>query len=463
MEQIFNAESMIENRHEEIAVSTFSDENNYDRLENKLVRIDADRDEIKKLNIAIMCINEIVMLFNFSTNIFNIKNEKLLPFGLKGRVKDLKGLSDNKDFDIAIDNRDAIAAWLSERVLLLSRKNAKWIFNLVSNDQSNSVQSRMGIAVVCRAVSILDGYWLKVEGDKTKWEDVDIKRNKLNEIIAQVALHGKSLTLQGSLCSPELTTNGAYAKAWRRYPDHRLWLHKAGENGCWEARIEAMCSRLLDKMNVSHCYYRMTKDENLDVCACPSMTSDIYSIIDGMSMFSYCNRTGRNYDLWMEEIDRDNLYKMWIVDYLISNRDRHGQNYGFYYQPDTMEILRMHPLFDHNNAFDLEYMKNRDAAYQFRGLSIRDAAKYAIKRVDLYFELPFFQSDFLTERQYKEFMWRAKDLGIKTRYNPVWVRYCKKKEIIIEQSTEEFNRLHDQYALTDSSQFYGLVENDYLK
>lgn len=171
----------------------------------------------------------------------------------------------------------------------------------------------------------------------------------------------------------------------------------------------------------------------------------------------------KNYNLWMEKIDKDNLYKMWIVDYLICNRDRHRQNYGFYYRPDTMEIIGMHPLFDHNNAFDLEYMKDREAAYQFRGLSIREAAKYAIGRVDLHFELPFFQSDFLTERQYKEFMWRAKDLGIKTVYNPVWERYCKKKEIIIEQSTEEFNKLHDQYALTNSSQFYDLVEEDYLK
>lgn len=39
--------------------------------------------------------------------------------------------------------------------------------------------------------------------------------------------------------------------------------------------------------------------------------------------------------------------EMWIVDFLISNRDRHGQNWGFYYDTETMEILGCRPLFDH--------------------------------------------------------------------------------------------------------------------
>lgn len=43
---------------------------------------------------------------------------------------------------------------------------------------------------------------------------------------------------------------------------------------------------------------------------------------------------------------------MFIVDYLVSNRDRHGMNWGFYYNCDTMKILSCHPLYDHNNSFE---------------------------------------------------------------------------------------------------------------
>lgn len=387
-----------------------------------------------------------------------------MPFGLKDAIVKSNGANTDgkKLLENYRKNYNSVVSWLSGRVLLLSRQNAKWLRNLLSNNQSEDPFTRAKIAIICRAVSILDNYWLKASGDTVKWENIDVRRNKLNEVIAQVALHGKSLTLQGSICSPEFTTNGAYAKAWRRHPDGRLWLHKAGANGSWESKIEAMCSRLLDKMNVSHCYYRMCRDGELDVCACPSMASDKLSIIDGMSMSSYCSRHGIDYDMWMAKTDRDSLYKMWIVDYLICNRDRHGQNYGFYYDSGTMEIVGMHPLFDHNNAFDLEYMKDREAQYQFGNRGIRDTAKYAMKRVDFHFEMPVLPSDFLTERQYKEFMWRAKDLGVRVAYHPVWERYCKKSGIRIEDSTKEFNALHDKYELADSSKFYGLVQQDFL-
>ena len=34
-------------------------------------------------------------------------------------------------------------------------------------------------------------------------------------------------------------------------------------------------------------------------------------------------------------------------------------------------FLGCHPLFDHNNAFDIDYMKDMDAPYQFDNMTIR--------------------------------------------------------------------------------------------
>lgn len=112
------------------------------------------------------------------------------------------------------------------------------------------------------------------------------------------------------------------------------------------------------------------------------------------------------------KIDSDMMYKMWIVDYLISNRDRHGQNWGFFYDLNTMEILGMHPLFDHNNAFDREWMLDRDAGYQFEGRTIREAARYAMVHTDFHFTDEVTRQDFLTDRQHRSFMGRAEELGI---------------------------------------------------
>lgn len=201
-------------------------------------------------------------------------------------------------------------------------------------------------------------------------------------------------------------------RLWRRHKDGSLWLYKRGANGNTESRIEVMCSNLLDKMNVEHVHYEAGVDDGQYVCMCECMTSENLSILTGLDFYSYCSRNGLDFEKEYLSIDADSMYKMWIVDYLIANRDRHSLNWGFYYNQDSMQILGCHPLFDHNNAFDTEFMQNREAPYQFGNMTIRQAAKLGMSKTDFHFTGEISRDDFITDRQYTEFMWRAKDLSI---------------------------------------------------
>lgn len=369
-------------------------------------------------NMFIMCEDTTVVKVNFDEGIYVVLREDLLPFSLKGKIhrvlefEEIKSKNDDVQRQVILrKNETAVISWLANRSLPLSRKNAKWLYNLLRIDQLSSETTKAKISVMCRSVSVLDNYWIKLDGDTATWNSINVRHNPLNETIAQVALHGKSVTLQGSLVTPELTTNGAYAKAWRGHEDG-LWLYKLGNNGNTESRIEVMCSNLLDKMNVSHCHYEAGEDAGKYVCMCPSMTTDDISILPAMDFYSYCNVNGLDYDEEILKIDAENIYKMWIVDFLLCNRDRHGQNWGFYYNPKTMKILGCHPLFDHNNAFDVEWMQDRDAKYQFGDMTIREAAWIAMQKVDFHFTEKITREDFITERQYQEFMERAEYLGV---------------------------------------------------
>lgn len=361
-----------------------------------------------------------VMKVDFDALQYIVIQEKLLPYPIKGKLREMPSgdrmMSAGEMTQwlaAARKNEEAVVSWLANRVLLLSRTNAKWIYNMCHFEQVGTDEQRVKIAMVCRAVSVLDSYWLKFEDDiEVNWSRVNVRQNPLNEIIAQVALHGKSLTLQGSLVTPELTTNGVYAKAWRRHEDSQLWLYKLGADGNTESRIEVMCSKLLDKMNVEHVRYEAGEDEGKYVCMCPCMTTEQKAILTGMEFISYCNVNGIDPDKRMFEIDGESIYKMWIVDFLISNRDRHRQNWGFFYDAETMEILGCHPLFDHNNAFDIDFMRDMDAPYQFGDMTIKQAAQKAMKKVDFHFTAPVTREDFITERQYKSFLARAKCLGL---------------------------------------------------
>lgn len=374
-------------------------------------------------DMVVMCRNTPVLSVNFNEATIHVLNETLLPFTLKDRFRFYQEKETYSKYDMsqivayANSNLSAVVSWLAGRTLTLSRKNAKWLYNLLKVEQVSTDTEKAKISIICRAVSVLDDYWIKIEGDTNTWEKVNVRKNHLNEIVAQIALHGSSLTLQGSLLSPEFTTNGAYAKAWRRKGDI-LWLHKMGANGNTEARIEIEVSNLLDKCNVDHCYYEAAEDDGVFVCACPCMTTRTLSILSGLEFNTYCNVHGLDPGIEMLKIDAESIYKMWIVDYLIANRDRHGQNYGFYYDNETMEIVGCHPLFDHNNAFDVNWMQDPDVAYQFGDMTIKEAAYYAMKRVDFHFTDEITRDDFITDRHYQCFMSRAKELGIKTVHEP---------------------------------------------
>ena len=394
-------------------------------------------------DMLLMMKDEPVMAVNFDEGKYEFLNENLIPFEMKGKFKEFPT---NVDFNtkygqtqLAIylgKNKDVVINFLAHRILPISRYNAKKIYQLFGFEQLQDEYSKAKIAIVCRAVSLQDNYWIKLENDKMTWKDVDLRTNHLNEIVAQVALHGSSLSLTGNPRTPELTGQGAYAKTWIREPDG-LYLHKlgapvAGENGepvsgTWESKIEVMVSNLLDACNVNHLKYEPGSSVNprtgeaIYTCKCKCMTTDDISILSGMDFTTWCNVQGVDPCKKALEIDSETIYKMWIVDYLISNRDRHGLNWGFFYNCNTMEILGCHPLYDHNNSFDIDTMYDKDRAYLYdQRMTMREAAKEAMKHVDFHFVREITRKDFLTTRQYESFTERAKELGIQVvRTEPV--------------------------------------------
>lgn len=372
------------------------------------------------MDILLMMKDEIVMQINLDEGKFDIKNENLLPWETKGKwrrvpsFEEVKSKYDDTQRLISINkNKETFMSFLASRVLPLTRENAKKIYNLFGFSQLQDEYSKAKIAIICKAVSLQDNYWIKKENDTLKWKDVDLRTNSLSDIVAQVSLNGSSLSLTGVPCTPELTGQGAYAKAWFR-EGKSLFLHKRGAKDPTESRIEVMVSRLLDNCNVNHLHYELRCEYGTYTCACECMTTDDISILPGMSFTTYCTVNGLDSYEEALRIDAESIYKMWIVDYLISNRDRHGLNWGFFYKCDSMDIIRCHPLYDHNNAFDIPLMQDDNATYLYdQRYTMRHAAEIAMSKVDFHFYRNFTRSDFITDRQYESFMRRAKQLGIR--------------------------------------------------
>lgn len=408
-------------------------------------------------NICLMNKDVKVLTFNFDDAVYNIDSKKYLPYQLRGRIQEMPKLKENLSRYEATQyiiksqkNYNAIVSYLASRVLSLSRENAKKIYNLFGYQQLQDDISKAKIAILCRAISLQDNYWVKLENDNIKWKDVNLRANSLSQTVAMVSLHGSSLTLQGEARTPEMNGQGAYAKAWIR-ENNELYLLKKGQKGNDsienESKIEVEVSNILDKCNVPHVKYEAAKSQNDYVCKCKCMTTEQLSILPGLDFISYYNNNNLDAEKEIMKIDPDNIYKMWIVDYLISNGDRHGMNWGFYYDADSMDILGCHPLYDHNNAFDKDIMANPDIPYLYnKKMSMKEAAVYAMNKVDFHFIKKIVPSDFLSKEHYESFVNRARELNIKYKKD---LQYPD-PEMVQKISTSQYVDKNDDVLLDDN-------------
>ncbi|MCR5670746.1 MAG: hypothetical protein K6G10_07040 [Butyrivibrio sp.] len=394
-----------------------------------------------------------VLRFDLNDGDFAVLNELKLPYQLKGKLRDIPEINDGAtkyeltQTAIAMNkNAMALTHYFASRVLPLTRENAKKLYNLFGFDQAQDDHTKALVAIACRSVSLQDSYWVKDEADPVSWKDVNLWTNHLSETVALVALHGTSLTLRGEAHTPEINGQGAYAKAWKN-DTSGLFMYKLGSHGeDYESKIEVMVSKLLDKSNIPHIHYYDAESDGRYACKCKCMSNENRSMLSGLDFISYCNVNGIDANKEMLKIDADSIYKMWIADYLISNSDRHSLNWGFFYNADTMAIIGCHPLYDHNNAFDKELMKDKNAPYIFgTDMTMQEAARYAMKHTDVHFFDEVTPSDFMNNEQYENFRERAESIGINIAPNLLKISfdqrllYANEKNTIEKEIASELN------------------------
>lgn len=346
---------------------------------------------------------------------WKIHNQNYMPYGLR----DFIGTNFPNTLDMFLLSPkeryyDRFIGFCSRRVLTLARKYAKKIFNAFNLDQYDDVHSLAKLAMECSLLSVEDKYWMCEDPSKIKWKDVDLENHHLNEVILTVALKGDSITITGDLERQELCTGGTFPKAWIRKEDG-LYLLKHILDGYTDGPENDICvSNILDKFSVNHVKYTWYKWKTLDCSCCKNMRTQSYSRVPAKEVGMWAITQHRKLVDIAKEIDPDGYYKMLITDYLISNTDRHTSNWGFYMDDSTGKLISLHPLFDHNMAFDHAALLNDDFKSKVEpDKTMKELAEDAMSKCDYKFigdELS--ASDFPCTIAYKCFTDKAKHLGI---------------------------------------------------
>lgn len=259
------------------------------------------------------------------------------------------------------------------RVFIRNRRAPKHRENIKELLELSGCNTLTGFLDVSHALSLIDTFWVKSEDSNLTWDDVSLYTHPFNEDVAKAAfeggLHGRNL----STTSPEYGTDGSFAKCWIRENDIIKML-KRGSSGARNAGLEPYSefysSQIIKHFTNEYVDYDL-RTHNSRLCSvCDIFTSEDYGFIPyaaidtGNTSFEKILEIMR--DLGLE----DNVKRMFVIDAVIMNADRHKNNFGFIVDNRTLDIVSMAPLFDHNLAL-LPYAEE-EAEFEYDGSYFRE-------------------------------------------------------------------------------------------
>lgn len=352
----------------------------------------------------LMLENTQILYFDLQDFTVEVIHEELLPFYLRSNIKKSAAMKD------ILGNVQAVKSYLSSRMLSMSRDNAKKIYAAFQIPQIDTVDNRVNICIKCKGVSIQDSYWVQEEGEEARWEDINIRKNKLKDIV-DLSLGGYSPTITTSAICPELTTKGLFRKGWVRMGDSLYLLKSDKTTDCVNTRMEILASEILSCFeNAIECVEYVGDDKNMmdgmgHVSVCKNFVGEEYSFMEACEIMDYCRRRGFQYREYCLQTWGAEFASIPVLDYIIVNTDRHTQNYGFMMNNKTGRIERLAPLFDFNCALVADYFSHdaRDTLSQMFNTkeTLRELAHQYIGYTNLVFREDIFMQVVENNPKYK--------------------------------------------------------------
>ncbi len=288
---------------------------------------------------------------NVITEICNIYNIDYAPYKLKCEYDKIHNI-----------DRLTINNWYTGRKIPVHRDNIKEIIEQFNIDTTKELINKHF------ALSLSDQYWVKPEGLAIKWEDINYFDNNYDAVGFTNATFGenaassiKGLTNISSdkFKTPNNTTDGQLKKVWLKI-DNKNYLYKAsGTLYNFEPINEVLASKICEILEVPYVSYKIDvvkskrQDTLVSICECAiNKNQEIITAYNIISKFEE-NDYKTYYEKYLNILNENNvpnakeyLEKMFILDYIMLNEDRHLNNFGIIRDVNTLEWISVCPIFD---------------------------------------------------------------------------------------------------------------------
>ena len=274
-----------------------------------------------------------------------------------------------------------INLWWANRAIPGTRKELSKILKKYGCDNSLQYMTKnLGL-------SLSDCYWICPVGVNLTCEDVNLYKNtkqiKFKDNLGNIFSNNPNSSLNGTMDKEAVFEDGKWV------------LKKYGETQYGEQCINECFANLINKKQGFEQYlnYKLQFDKNRCIsCTCEFFTNENVEFVTAYDFTSFEKQKSSksNYEQYInlcanagldaEEVRKFMDYQT-LLDFVISNTDRHYQNFGILRDPDTLKLVSVAPIFDCGNSM---FYKNpfKMSAYEMLSTEITSMAKYEEKMLE---------------------------------------------------------------------------------
>lgn len=259
---------------------------------------------------------------------------------------------------------DSLRKWWLRRAVPISQGNIAALL------QQEGIASTQSLLVRNLGLSLSDHYWIKPDGSELAWHDVSLFSNSFRDPLESIQLqhaHGaSSSSTQTPAYSPSASLQGDLIKKWMIVDDKRCLLKGNRGVNSQQSLNEVLAAMLHEKQGfANHVQYRPVKltgnSGEQYGCICEDFASESLEFVPAIDVVDSVKKdnAASTYEHFIhvcveyglsETVVRGFLEYQILTDFVMTNTDRHLNNFGVLRDSRTLKFVQMAPIFDSGNS-----------------------------------------------------------------------------------------------------------------
>lgn len=308
--------------------------------------------------------------FKLNTDVFYLmhKNSPVVLLQIDLITGSIMRISEERESDLIplggqMSNQN-FKKWWENRAVPSTRKGVQAALNFLD------ISSTKSLLVANLGLSLTDHYWIKPIDSDFTWEQVTLYTNDFSDSIGEFQFTQQEqifdLTGKTTFC-PSASLQGELKKKWLIGDDGTRFLAK-GNHGlsCQQSLNEVFASEIHCRQGiVPYVDYKLTTidtNEGSSIgCISKNFTTTNIEFIPAYEVNLSCKKRNdcSEYEFFIQVCTQNGLDENYVrkfleyqimTDFVISNTDRHFNNFGVLRDSNSLKFVSMAPIYDSGNS-----------------------------------------------------------------------------------------------------------------